>query len=171
MSFHPSFSPDPYALLDPSMRWVPGDGDIREAGGREKLIPPLVHHIRCSVKTWRDQNYPGISLTTRALLTHWFQIDHWIEGPSDKKLHFRWYFAPQEAVESAIWLHEVIGCKDSRTLLQFDASGHLTTQHFKEEWPRYVMKMATGAGKTKVISLLLTWCYSREHPRGKPRGI
>ncbi len=30
---------------------------------------------------------------------------------------------------------------------------------FDEDWARYVMKLATGAGKTKVMSLLLTWSY------------
>ena len=30
---------------------------------------------------------------------------------------------------------------------------------FDEEWPRYVLKMATGAGKTKVISLLIAWSF------------
>ncbi len=30
---------------------------------------------------------------------------------------------------------------------------------FDEAWPRYVVKMATGAGKTKVLSLLLAWSY------------
>ena len=30
---------------------------------------------------------------------------------------------------------------------------------FDEEWPRFVVKMATGAGKTKVLSLLMAWSY------------
>lgn len=30
---------------------------------------------------------------------------------------------------------------------------------FAEDWPRYVVKMATGAGKTKVLSLLMAWSY------------
>jgi type III restriction enzyme len=30
---------------------------------------------------------------------------------------------------------------------------------FDESWPRYVVKMATGAGKTKVLSLLMEWSY------------
>ena len=30
---------------------------------------------------------------------------------------------------------------------------------FAEDWTRYVLKMATGAGKTKVMSLLMAWCY------------
>jgi type III restriction enzyme len=30
---------------------------------------------------------------------------------------------------------------------------------FDEDWPRFVVKMATGAGKTKVLSLLMAWSY------------
>ena len=30
---------------------------------------------------------------------------------------------------------------------------------FDEDWPRFVLKMATGAGKTKVLSLLIAWSY------------
>ena len=30
---------------------------------------------------------------------------------------------------------------------------------FDEEWPRYVLKMATGAGKTKVLALLIAWSF------------
>lgn len=159
MAIHPTFPSNPFEILDPVTRWVPGDVDIRDAGGREKLIPPLVHHIRNGVKRWRDKNYPGISATSRALLTHWFQTDHLIGQQLDQRESFKWYFAQQEAVESAIWLYEVMDCKESKNLLQFDASGQLMPLHFKEEWPRYVMKMATGSGKTKVLSLLLTWCY------------
>ena len=28
-----------------------------------------------------------------------------------------------------------------------------------KSWPRFVIKMATGAGKTKVLSLLVAWSY------------
>ena len=30
---------------------------------------------------------------------------------------------------------------------------------FEEAWLRFVVKQATGTGKTKVISLLIAWCY------------
>ena len=30
---------------------------------------------------------------------------------------------------------------------------------FDEDWPRFVVKMATGAGKTKVLSLLIAWSF------------
>jgi len=39
--------------------------------------------------------------------------------------------------------------------LRFDASGAVSTNMFDEDWPRYVVKMATGVGKTKVLSLLI----------------
>ena len=34
---------------------------------------------------------------------------------------------------------------------------------FDEDWTRYVMKLATGAGKTKVMSLLIAWSYFHKH--------
>ena len=30
---------------------------------------------------------------------------------------------------------------------------------FDEEWQRLVIKAGTGSGKTKVLSLILAWCY------------
>ena len=43
--------------------------------------------------------------------------------------------------------------------MKFDASGYLRTGQFDETWTRYVVKMATGSGKTKVLSLILAWSY------------
>jgi len=37
---------------------------------------------------------------------------------------------------------------------------------FDEDWPRFVVKMATDADKTKVLSLLMAWCYF--HKRYEP---
>jgi type III restriction enzyme len=72
---------------------------------------------------------------------------------------FRYYFAQREAVETVIWLYEVKRARDKYDLLRFDASGAISTSMFDEDWPRYVLKMATGAGKTKVMSLLIAWSY------------
>ena len=49
--------------------------------------------------------------------------------------------------------------KDKFDLLRFDASGAVSAGMFDEAWPRYVVKMATGAGKTKVLSLLIAWSF------------
>ncbi len=43
--------------------------------------------------------------------------------------------------------------------MRFDASGAVSPGMFDEEWLRYVVKMATGAGKTKIISLLIAWSF------------
>ena len=59
-------------ILDPSIRWYPGDEMLAEMG-YEMLLPPLVHKVRQGVKAWRDSGYAGASHTTRALLNHWFR--------------------------------------------------------------------------------------------------
>ena len=58
-----------------------------------------------------------------------------------------------------IWLHDVRRVRDKFDLMRFDASGAVSTNMFDEDWPRYVVKMATGAGKTKVLSLLIAWSF------------
>ena len=157
MALHPDFLTDPYATLDPAIRWYPGDAQLGETG-LEKLIPPLVHKIRLGVKAWRDAGYPDVSETTRALLRHWFETEHVIVTPDGTK-RFRWYFAQREAVESAIWLYENEGARDAQDLMRYDSNGAVSRDMFLAHWPRYVMKLATGAGKTKVLSLLMAWSY------------
>ncbi|MFO2563998.1 DEAD/DEAH box helicase family protein [Legionella pneumophila serogroup 1] len=158
MAINPDFPNDPFKILDPNIRWFPGDQDINTIG-HDKLIPPLVHKIRICVNQWRTNNYEGASWVTRALLTYWFDLNHYNENSDNQGMNFKWYFAQREAIESAIWLYEVMKAHNPSQLLSLDSSGLLQKEHFKEDWPRYVMKLATGSGKTKVISLLITWCY------------
>lgn len=158
MALHPDFPTSPYAVLEPEQRWFPADETKREAA-YEKLIPPLVAKIREEVKTWRVSGYQGASETSRGLLRWWFETEHLVEGKDGTQTPFRYYFAQREAIESVIWLHDVRKVKDKFDLMRFDSSGAVSAGMFDEEWPRYVVKMATGAGKTKVISLLLAWSY------------
>ena len=72
---------------------------------------------------------------------------------------FRYYFAQREAVETIIYLYEVVGAKDKYDLLRFDTSGEIRASLFQEDWLRFVVKMATGSGKTKVLSLVLAWSF------------
>ncbi|HED03422.1 MAG TPA: type III restriction endonuclease subunit R, partial [Candidatus Fraserbacteria bacterium] len=44
-------------------------------------------------------------------------------------------------------------------LMRFDASGLVSASMFDETWRRFVVKMATGTGKTKVLSLALAWSF------------
>ena len=43
--------------------------------------------------------------------------------------------------------------------MRYDSTGKVSASLFDETWRRFVSKMATGAGKTKVLSLILTWSF------------
>jgi len=158
MALHPELPKSPYAVLLPEHRWFPAAEELRDKS-YDKLLPPLVAKIRSEIKAWRDAGYAGASDTSRALLRWWFDTEHLVEQADGSLNPFRYYFAQREAVETVIWLHDVKQARDKFDLLRFDASGAVSTNMFDEDWPRYVVKMATGAGKTKVISLLIAWSY------------
>ena len=117
----------------------------------EKLLPPLVYKVRKAVSEWRDKDYAGASETTRHLFRFWFNEEH----PGG----FRFYFSQREAIESIAYLHEVARAHDRFDLLRYDSSGRVGHGSFEENWTRYLVKMATGAGKTKVMGLVLVWSY------------
>lgn len=158
MALHKDFPKDPYAILNPEIRWFPADEDLREKGF-EKLIPPLVAELRKQVKAWRDNNYKGVDATSKALLTWWFKEEHIIYNTDGSSYNFRYYFSQREALETIIWLYEVAGVKDKYDLIRYNSTGVLSPQMFTEDWLRFVVKMATGAGKTKVMSLVVAWAY------------
>lgn len=158
MALHPDFPASPYSPLLPSQRWFPAAESLRDSSYR-KLVPPLVAKIRQEIHDWRAGGYAGASPTSRALLRWWFETEHSTENADRSLSTFRYYFAQREAVETAIWLYEVRQARDKFDLLRFDSSGEIRLNSFDEDWPRYVLKLATGAGKTKVLSLLIAWSY------------
>jgi len=158
MALHPDFPRSPYVITDPDQRWFPADEDLRSTA-YEKLLPPLVANIRREVAVWRASGYAGASGTSKALLDWWFTRDHLVEQADTSLSPFQYYFAQREAVETIIWLHDVRRARDKFDLMRFDASGAVSAGMFPEDWPRYVCKMATGSGKTKVLSLLIAWSY------------
>src|SRR5690606_27255980 len=158
MALHPNFPKSPYDILDPSIRWFPADEDLREKT-YDKLLPPLVAKLRTKVKEWRGSNYSEASHTSKALLNWWFQTEHPLPNADGSFTNFQYYFAQREAVETIIYLFEIAKVKDKYDLLRFDTSGAVSTNMFDEDWKRFVVKMATGSGKTKVLSLVLAWSY------------
>lgn len=158
MALHPEFPDCPYAVLRPEHRWFPADEALRETS-YEKLLPPLVARVREGVTAWRATHYAGACATSVALLRWWFETEHLREQADGTTSEFRYYFAQREAVESIVWLFDVKRARDKFDLLRFDSSGAVSHGMFDEQWPRYVTKMATGAGKTKVLSLLIAWSY------------
>ena len=146
---------DPFQIIDPNERWAPTQEQLDQVQhAYEKLLPPLVHKVRVAVKEWRDNHYHGASSTSKALLDFWFNHEHIVNGKP-----FRFFFAQREAIESIIYLYEVAQARDKHELMRFDASGRISAGMFDENWTRYVIKMATGTGKTKVMALTLVWSY------------
>ena len=158
MALHPDFPDSPYAILDPSIRWFPADEALRGAG-MEKLIPPLVAQLRKKVKEFRDSGYVGACDTSKSLLNWWFKEPHLLPQADDAMAEFQYFFAQREALETIIYLYDVTGAKDKFDLMRFDSSGAISAGMFDESWRRFVIKMATGSGKTKVMSLALVWSF------------
>lgn len=158
MALHKDFPQNPFEILDPSVRWFPAPEDLREQG-YEKLMPPFVSELRKLVKDWRDKNYEGATETSKSLLNWWFKEQHNILDNNGIVVPFRYYFSQREAVETIIWLYDVAKVSNKYDLLRFDTLGRVSPNMFPEDWLRFVVKMATGSGKTKVMSLVLAWAY------------
>jgi len=158
MALHKEFPKDKFQILNPNIRWFPAEEDLREQG-YEKLLPPFVPILREKVQEWRKNNYDGASETSKALLNWWFKEPHTIYTKDGSSTSFQYYFAQREAVETIIWLYDVEKVESKYDLIKFDKLGRVSPNMFTEEWLRFVTKMATGSGKTKVMSLILAWSY------------
>ena len=168
MALSKNFPKSPYKILDPKIRWFPAEEDLKQKDYKN-LLAPLVYKLRLEVKKWRDKDYEGVSVTSKSLLKWWFKTKHFIDtesGSNDFQTKhlteyssFQYYFAQREAVETVIFLYEVAKAKDKYDLIRYDSSGTISPKHFLEDWLRMVIKMATGTGKTKVMSLLIAWSW------------
>ncbi|KKW11188.1 MAG: Type III restriction protein res subunit [Parcubacteria group bacterium GW2011_GWA2_49_9] len=159
MALHKDFPKDPYEILDPKVRWFPADENLREQEEYLRLVAPFVPELRKEVKKWRDNNYKDASATSKALLNWWFKTEHTVFDSKGIAVSFRYYFAQREAVETIVWLYDVAGVESKYDLLKYDKLGRVSPNMFTEDWLRFVIKMATGSGKTKVMSLILAWAY------------
>ena len=164
MALHKNFPDSPHAVLDPDIRWFPADEALRETS-MDKLMPPLVSQLRKKVKEFRDGGYAGAADTSRSLLNWWFNTPHLtplnppLSGGKQDVTRFQYYFAQREALETIVFLYDVAGVQDKHDMMRFDASGLVSGSMFDETWRRFVVKMATGSGKTKVLSLALAWSF------------
>ena len=163
MPLSPNFPTDPFAILDPGVRWYPGD-ELLVKTESAKLIPPLVEKVRKGVKAWRDNGYAGASDTTRALLNWWFGEEHLIPQADGTAQEFRWYFAQREAVESVIWLYEVEAARDPYALMsKYDSSHALSRQMFAYAMQNMVraqdhaLLLGRKSAVEKVVAFLMEW--------------
>ncbi|MBI4492858.1 MAG: DEAD/DEAH box helicase family protein [Chloroflexi bacterium] len=100
---------------------------------------PLVNRIRPRVKAWREAGYPGVTGITQRLLEHW--------RDAEQREGRRFFFCQLEAVETLIWLAEAPAA--DRVGVDVPGDGG--------PFQRVCAKMATGAGKTIVMAMLVAW--------------
>ena len=132
-------------------------GEQRLSTTKQQYNPyPIINDIRSEVDRWRKlpETKWGVTPETARLLRHW--RGHDFHG-------LRPFFCQIEAVETAIWLVEVAGA------LRPAATGlparlrpiwkhlHEANAGANPELFRIALKMATGAGKTTVMAMLIAW--------------
>ncbi|MDR2704628.1 MAG: DEAD/DEAH box helicase family protein [Planctomycetaceae bacterium] len=118
-----------------------GDSDTFDDPGRFIEIP-LVNKIRKHVNIWREQNYPGVTGITKRLLHHW--QDPQERNGKDQK---RFFFCQLEAIETLIFLTEAPEAERLGIDIPGDGGDFL----------RWCNKMATGSGKTILMSMIIAW--------------
>ncbi len=160
-ALEPLFSP----WEEPTKHRVRGDKPDEPAqiiNGRRPSPIVIAQNLRWAVKEWRESFYGGASDTTRELLNHWFNRSHRAKTPAGEEFEFHYYFCQREAIETLIYLREVRGLTSlSDIVANFGGPGaEIQALGITEEedlWPRYAFKVATGAGKTKIMSLAMVW--------------
>jgi len=133
--------------------------------GRRPSKVPLVRAIRAEVDAWRRADYPGASDTSRTLLHHWFQSEHLVRNELGEEIPFHYHWAQREAIETFIYLYEIRRVRNVGELLfEFGdeqlADLALGISPEQDQWAKYCAKIATGAGKTKIMTLAIVWsCF------------
>jgi type III restriction enzyme len=127
-----------------------GTGNDLSTAEQQYDVTRIINEIRGYVENWRNLPNPRqwqVTPETARLLQHWrhHQFDN-----------LKPFFCQIEAVETAIWLAEVAS--------QRAAAGARIWTHIrganKEANPellRIALKLATGAGKTTVMAMLIAW--------------
>jgi len=157
--FRPWEEPTQYRMPNP----LDGEAALIQPGRRPSKCP-LVRSIRAQVDQWRKGGYPGVSDTSRTLLNFWFQSEHSVTDGEGNAIPFRYHWAQREAIETVVYLYEMRGVKNVAELMfEFGddtiADLALGINPDEDRWARNCCKIATGGGKTKVMSLAIVWSY------------
>jgi len=117
--------------------------------GAEYDTTSIVNEVRSHVDKWRNlpESQWGVTAPTARLLRHWRTHDFSTIRP---------FFCQIEAVETAIWLAEVAPRMKS-SVTNFQKYLESVNAEANPELFRIALKLATGAGKTMVMSMLIAW--------------
>jgi len=111
---------------------------------------PIINDLRQHLDQWRSLPNPNdwrVTPETARLLQHWRH---------HKFSSIRPFFCQVEAAETVIWLTEVApqAGKSGKAILEYLANAN---NDANPELSRLALKLATGAGKTTVMAMLITW--------------
>ncbi len=127
----------------------------------------IINEVRGYVDAWRSLPKPNqwqVTPETGRLLQHWRHHDFGGVRP---------FFCQVEAVETAIWLTEVAPqSRGGKRLLDHLAAAN---RDANPQLMRLALKLATGAGKTTVMAMLIAWqtinAARREGSKNFTRGF
>jgi len=116
---------------------------------QEYELTAIINDLRHTVSEWRklDPKIWKVTPETARLLQHWRH--HKFSG-------YRPFFCQLEAVETAIWLTEV-ALNDRKKGERFLVRLKTANDDANPGLPRLALKLATGAGKTTVMAMLIAW--------------
>jgi type III restriction enzyme len=157
-----------------------GQGQLFGDGGRAHGHARVISEVRRMVDAWRGfelgaaaDAYPDreplyapvvpgeheTSATTQALLRHWFRREpHVIRaGNSAGTMLFKYWPHQRRLVETFVYLYEVRRVRRTEDLWRLVGEEPLTTQ--RDPWTKLGGQLATGSGKTKMMSLVIAWSY------------
>src|ERR1019366_3457393 len=126
-------------------------GDAHGISNEKQLYhASIINRVREHVDRWRqisDTNQWGVTPETARLLQYWRHHEF---------SNIRPFFCQVEAIETAIWLIEVApnAGKAAAELLQHLADA---TEEANPGLMRLALKLATGAGKTTVMAMIIAW--------------
>ncbi|MBQ7456995.1 MAG: DEAD/DEAH box helicase family protein [Desulfovibrio sp.] len=110
----------------------------------------LINELRGYLAEWRKLPLDkcGVSPTTQKLLHHWRHHNFSSYQP---------FFCQIEAVETAIWLVEVAPNQKRANHKKFLEYLSNVNENANSSLSRIALKLATGAGKTTVMAMIIAW--------------
>jgi type III restriction enzyme len=136
------------------------EGKGRSSDKQQYDPTSIINEVRRHVDSWRalPPSQWQVTPETARLLQHWRHHQF-----SD----VRPFFCQLEAVETAIWLTEVApNTAAGKRILDYLAAAN---RDANPELQRLALKLATGAGKTTVMAMLIAWqaINAARHPGSK----
>jgi len=108
-----------------------------------------------------------LSGTTLTLLFHWFRREPHTLGVPPEVSAFKYWPHQRRLVETFIYLYEVRGIRRTEQLYELAGVQPLGPQ--RDPWTKLGGQLATGSGKTKMMSLVIAWAYLNAVIEGEER--